>query len=155
MPWTIPDLLLHDKPVRLANMRLHGRNHVFVNCGNADCYHNTELDVSRFPDDVTFSDSHACSAQSAIIAAPTLARLAADVANDGKRRDVDAFTSHIHLMRPPSGGLFVCAGLFAFATPRDDGAPPTNGGRRGFASFARGPAWNRMCQIAPTVGLAY
>jgi hypothetical protein len=71
-----------------------------------------------------------------------------------KRQDVDAFTSHIHLMRPPSGGLFVCAGPFAFATPQDDGAPPTNGGRRGFASFARGPAWNRMCQIAPTVGLA-
>jgi hypothetical protein len=29
---------------------------VFVNCGNPDCYHNTELDVSRFPDDVTFND---------------------------------------------------------------------------------------------------
>jgi hypothetical protein len=29
---------------------------VFVNCGNPDCYHNTELNVSRFPDDVTFND---------------------------------------------------------------------------------------------------
>ena len=27
-----------------------------VNCGNPDCYHNTELNVSRFPDDVTFND---------------------------------------------------------------------------------------------------
>jgi len=40
MPWTIPNLILHDKPVRLANMRSHGRKHVFVNCGNPDCYHN-------------------------------------------------------------------------------------------------------------------
>ena len=56
MPWTIPNLILHDKPVRLTNMRSLGRNHVFVNCGNPDCYHNTELDVSRFPDDVTFND---------------------------------------------------------------------------------------------------
>ena len=37
------------------------------------------------------------------------------------------------------GRFFVCAGPFAYATPRDDGAPPTNGGRRGFVSFARGP----------------
>jgi hypothetical protein len=56
MPWTIPYLILHDKPVRLANMRSLGRNHVFVNCGNLDCYHNTELDVSRFPDDMIFND---------------------------------------------------------------------------------------------------
>ena len=56
MPWTIPNLVLHDKPVRLANMRTHGRKHVFVNCGNPDCYHNAELDVSRLPDDATFND---------------------------------------------------------------------------------------------------
>ena len=37
-------------------MRSLGRNHVFVACGNPDCYHNTELDVSRFPDDMTFND---------------------------------------------------------------------------------------------------
>jgi hypothetical protein len=43
MAWTIPNLVLHDKPV--ANMRTHDRNHVFVNCGNPDCYHNAELDV--------------------------------------------------------------------------------------------------------------
>ncbi len=28
MPWTIPNLVLHDKPVSLANMRSHGRKHV-------------------------------------------------------------------------------------------------------------------------------
>jgi hypothetical protein len=56
MPWTIPNLLLHDKPASLSNMRSHGRNHVFVYCSNPDCYHNTELDVSRFPDDMTFND---------------------------------------------------------------------------------------------------
>src|SRR3981189_1983935 len=56
MPWTIPNLLLHDKPLRLGNMRRLGRNHVFVNCGNPDCFHNAELDVSRFPDDMTFND---------------------------------------------------------------------------------------------------
>ena len=48
MPWTIPNLLLHDKPVPLANMRSHGRKHVFVVCGNPDCHHNAELDVTRF-----------------------------------------------------------------------------------------------------------
>ena len=56
MPWTIPNLVLHDEPVRLANMRSHGRKHVFVNCGNPDCHHNAEVDVSGFPDNVTFGD---------------------------------------------------------------------------------------------------
>jgi hypothetical protein len=56
MPWTIPNLILHDKPVRLANMRSHGRRQVFVNCGNPDCYHNAELDVSGLSDSVTFGD---------------------------------------------------------------------------------------------------
>jgi hypothetical protein len=53
---TIPNLLLHDKPVPLENMRSHGRNRVFVYCNNPGCHHNAELDVSRFPDDVTFND---------------------------------------------------------------------------------------------------
>jgi len=56
MAWTIPNLVLHDKPVRLANMRTHGRRHVFVNCGNPDCYHNAELDVSGLPDNLTFGE---------------------------------------------------------------------------------------------------
>jgi hypothetical protein len=51
-----PEPVLHNKPVSLANMRTHGRKHVFVNCGNPDCYHNAELDVSRFPDEVTFNN---------------------------------------------------------------------------------------------------
>ena len=56
MPWTIPNLVLHDEPVRLANMRSHGRKHVFVNCGNPDCHHNAELGVSGFPDDMTYGE---------------------------------------------------------------------------------------------------
>jgi hypothetical protein len=56
MPWTIPNLLLHDKPVPLWNMRSHGRNRVFVCCSNPHCYHNAELDVSGFPDHVAYGD---------------------------------------------------------------------------------------------------
>jgi len=29
---------------------------VFVNCGNPDCHHNAEVDVSGLPDDVTYGD---------------------------------------------------------------------------------------------------
>jgi hypothetical protein len=50
MSWTIPNLLLHDKPVPPANMRSHGRNTVFVWCSNPGYHHNAELDVSRLPD---------------------------------------------------------------------------------------------------------
>jgi hypothetical protein len=28
MPWTIPNLLFHDKPVPLSNMQSHGCNHL-------------------------------------------------------------------------------------------------------------------------------
>jgi hypothetical protein len=56
MPWTIPNLLLHDKPVPLANMRSHGRSRVLVCCSNPGCHHNAELDVSRLADDVIFND---------------------------------------------------------------------------------------------------
>ena len=56
MPWAFPNLLLHDKPVPLGNMRSLGRNRVFVYCSNPDCHHNAELDVSRLPDDVTLND---------------------------------------------------------------------------------------------------
>jgi hypothetical protein len=45
------------KQARAAGqMRSHGRKHVFVNCGNPDCYHNAELDVSGLPDNVTFGE---------------------------------------------------------------------------------------------------
>ncbi len=54
MPWTIRNLLLHDKPVQLSNMRSLGR--VLVYCSNPDCHHNAEIDASGFPDDVTFGD---------------------------------------------------------------------------------------------------
>jgi hypothetical protein len=41
-------------------------------CGNPDCPHNAELDVSSFPDDVTYGDLQpGCSAPCAIVAAPT------------------------------------------------------------------------------------
>jgi hypothetical protein len=53
MPWTIPNLLLHDKPVPLSNRRSHGQNRVFVCCSNPD---DAELDVSGFPDHTTFND---------------------------------------------------------------------------------------------------
>jgi len=56
MPWTIPNLLLHDKSVTLSNMRSLGRTRVFVYCSNPDCRHNAEIDASGFPDDVTFGD---------------------------------------------------------------------------------------------------
>ena len=50
-------------------------NSVVVCCSNPGCHHNAELDASRLPDEVTFNDlQHACSAQCAIIAAPTSAR---------------------------------------------------------------------------------
>jgi len=66
--------LLNGKPMSLANMRSHGRNRVFVCCSNPGCHRNVELDVRGFPNDVTLEIcSHACSAQCAIIAAPTLA----------------------------------------------------------------------------------
>jgi hypothetical protein len=56
MPWTIPDLILHDKPVPLSNMRTHGQNRVFVCCGNPACGHNAEIDASGFPDSTTSGD---------------------------------------------------------------------------------------------------
>jgi hypothetical protein len=46
MPWTIPDPVLHDKPVPLANMQSQGRNRVFVCC----CHHNAELNIRRLRD---------------------------------------------------------------------------------------------------------
>jgi hypothetical protein len=73
--WTIPNLVLHDKPVRLASMRCHGRKQVFVDYGNPDCHRNAELDVNGLPDNVTFGDlqPRTLSAPSANIAEPTLA----------------------------------------------------------------------------------
>jgi hypothetical protein len=55
-PSTIPNLLLHDKPVPLAKMRSHGRSSAYVCCSNPDCHHNAEIDASGFPDDMIFAD---------------------------------------------------------------------------------------------------
>jgi hypothetical protein len=56
MPWTIPNLLLHDKPVSLADQRSLGFKNVWVYCSNPDCHHNADLDVEHLPDDLTFND---------------------------------------------------------------------------------------------------
>jgi hypothetical protein len=56
MPWTIPNLLLHDKPVPLANMRSLGQTRLFVYCSNPGCHHNAELDADAFRDETTFND---------------------------------------------------------------------------------------------------
>jgi hypothetical protein len=75
MPWTIPNLLLHNKPVPLSNMRGLGRNMAFVCCSNPNCHHTGEIDASGFHDDVTFGDLQPrMLAPRAIIAAPTSAR---------------------------------------------------------------------------------
>jgi uncharacterized protein (UPF0264 family) len=32
------------------------RTHVVVSCSNPDCHHNTKIDASGFPDDMTFGN---------------------------------------------------------------------------------------------------
>jgi hypothetical protein len=56
MPWTISNLLLHDKPVALGNQRGLGFTKVWAYCSNPDCHHNANIDVSHLPDQVTFND---------------------------------------------------------------------------------------------------
>jgi hypothetical protein len=57
MGWTRPDLSLHDKPVALADIRLHGVRQLLVYCGNADrCRHQARLDADRWSDDVTLGE---------------------------------------------------------------------------------------------------
>jgi hypothetical protein len=56
-----------------GNMRSHGRKHVFVVCGNPDCPTTPNWTSAVFPTtSPSATYSHACSARSAIIAAPTL-----------------------------------------------------------------------------------
>jgi hypothetical protein len=43
MPWTIPNLLLHDKPPPLSDQRASGYAHVFAYCLNPGCHHNGVL----------------------------------------------------------------------------------------------------------------
>ena len=40
MPWTIPNLLLHDKPLPLSDQRASGYAHVFAYCFNPGRCHN-------------------------------------------------------------------------------------------------------------------
>jgi hypothetical protein len=56
MPWTIPNLLLHDKPLPLSDQRAFGYNKIFVYCSNPGCYHNAVLDASHLPDEMTFNE---------------------------------------------------------------------------------------------------
>jgi hypothetical protein len=37
MPWTIPNLLLHDKPLPLSDQRASGYAHIFAYCLNPGC----------------------------------------------------------------------------------------------------------------------
>src|SRR5689334_8318014 len=55
MPWTIPNLLLHDKPVTLSNRRALGYTKLFVYCSNPDCHHYAVIDASEFPDEITYN----------------------------------------------------------------------------------------------------
>ena len=56
MPWTIPNLLLHDKPLPLSEQRALGYTKLFVNCSNPDCHHNAVLDASQMADEITYND---------------------------------------------------------------------------------------------------
>jgi hypothetical protein len=101
MPWTIPNLVLHDKPPRLGNVRSHGRKHVFVVCGNRHCPHNAELDVISFPDDMIYGDLQPrmlCTC--AIISAPTLALMAASWLIGRRRSRTPLVHPHVGLLQP-------------------------------------------------------
>jgi hypothetical protein len=50
MPWTIPNLLLHDKPLPLSDQRASGYAHVFAYCFFRGCHHNAVLDTSHLPE---------------------------------------------------------------------------------------------------------
>jgi hypothetical protein len=75
MPWTIANLLLHDKPVQLGNMRSLGQTGRFVCCSNPGCNHNAELNAEVLPDETTFNDLRAWNARSAVTAELMSARL--------------------------------------------------------------------------------
>jgi hypothetical protein len=56
MPWTIPNLLLHNKPVPRSNQRSLGYRKLWVHCGNPDCRHSAILEVDHLPDETTYND---------------------------------------------------------------------------------------------------
>jgi hypothetical protein len=51
--WTIPNLLLHDKPLPLSQQQAFG---LFVYCSNPDCPFNAVIDPNGFPDEITYND---------------------------------------------------------------------------------------------------
>jgi hypothetical protein len=55
MPWTIPNLLLHDKPLPLSEQRALGYTKLFVYCSNPGCHHNA-IAADEFPDEITYND---------------------------------------------------------------------------------------------------
>ena len=56
MPWTIPNLLLYDKPLPLSDQRAFGYTKLFVYCSNPGCHHNTILNASHLSDEITFNE---------------------------------------------------------------------------------------------------
>lgn len=49
--------MLPDKPVALADVRMHGVRQLLVYCGNAaGCRHQARLDADRWSDDVTLGE---------------------------------------------------------------------------------------------------
>ena len=56
MPWSIKNLMFHDKPVPLSNQRSLGYKKVWVYCSNPDCRHSAVLDVEHLSDETTFNE---------------------------------------------------------------------------------------------------
>ena len=56
MPWTIPNLVLHDKPVSLANMRTHGRNMCLSFAAIRTVIATLNWTSAGLPDNLTFGD---------------------------------------------------------------------------------------------------
>ena len=56
MPWSIKNLMFHDKPVPLSNQRSFGYKKVWVYCNNPDCRRSAVLDVSYMSDETTYNE---------------------------------------------------------------------------------------------------
>ena len=56
MPWTIPNLVLHDKPVSLANMRTYGRNMCLSFAAIRTVIATLNWTSAGLPDNLTFGD---------------------------------------------------------------------------------------------------
>jgi hypothetical protein len=71
VPWSIKNVMFHDKPVPLSNQRMHGYRKVWVYCSNPDCRNSAVLDVDHLPDEATYNDLMPRMLWSVITAAPT------------------------------------------------------------------------------------